>query len=506
LFRQLWEAARDVRRLIKAAQHILIACLLTANVASGAEVTFLFWSDRFSQDFPVHTIVDNRETLVGGAGALAGMIDSLRRDNPNTLVLVAGGEFSGAPVSALTKGRSQVEILNRLGIDAMVPGEHEFDYGWKSLQEVMRGAKFKVLLANVMDVQSGSPLFESDTVMELSDARVGIIGLIDPEFKNAVMHEGVLDIEGFKPVAYAAEFVSRRREDCDLLVALSYLGWAADSALAAEVKGLDIIISGKGGESLTEPRVINDVLIVRARPYGRQLGVLKVTVDTEKGGVFTYEGELLPVAPGSSPLDAKLDKFARKLEKKHTRVLDRKIGTLNTDWTLETDEPCNLAQWVADRMLEDTPLAALAVINAGSLRQGLPRGPISEKDIWEICPYDYPIVIFQIAGSEMIGILKRQISGRDEFITWSGLKLWAENGELRDVFIGGNPLNWREDYAVVATGFFWDNLDKYLHLSREGRPSFYLPGANQREILIKAVENQRIISSPLDDRWSVKQP
>jgi 2',3'-cyclic-nucleotide 2'-phosphodiesterase (5'-nucleotidase family) len=370
----------------------------------------------------------------------------------------------------------------------------------------MQGAKFKVLLANVTDVQSGSQLFESDTVMELPGARVGIIGLLDPDFKNAVMREGVLDIEGFKPVAYAAEFVSRRREDCNLLVALSYLGWAADSALATEVKGLDIIISGKGGESLTEPRVVNGVLIVRARSYGMRLGILKVTTDTEKGGVFTSECTLLPIMKSSAPINAKLEKFARTLEKKHTKVLDRKIGTLHTDWILETDEPCNLAQWVADRMLEFTPLAALAVINAGSLRQGLPQGPISEKDIWKICPYDYPIVIFQITGREIIEVLKRQISGRDEFITWSGLKVWAENGELRDVFIGGNPLNWREDYAVVATGFFWDNLDNFLHLSREGRPSFYLPGANQREILIKAVENQRIISSQLDDRWSVKQP
>ena len=479
---------------------ILFLCV---NVASALEVTFLFWSDKFSHNIPSSEMVDGKVISFGGVGTLSGMIETLRQENPNSFVLVAGGELGGTAASAFTRGLSQVEILNRLKIDAMVPGEYEFEYGWRNLQEIMSKASFPVLLANILIKKERFPIFPPDTVIETADSKVGIIGLLNPEFGDIVMRESVLELEGFNPVSDVIDFVKRCRENCDLLVALSYMGWEADSILATGINGLDVIISGKGGEPLESPRVINDILLVRARPYGRWLGMLNITVDTENGGVFEYESTVLPVKSGSAPLDRKLEDMAQKVERKYADELNRKLSKLQYDWEIYADRPSNLAQWTADMMLETAPVS-LSVINNNSLKKGLPEGIITEHDMWEICPHEYPLVVFQITGREMIDILKRQVKGMDEFITWGGLTLAAENGELKDVFIAGKPLNWREDYAVVTTGELWGNLEYYLNIWREGRPRFYLPEYNLRDKMIEAVERERIISSELDERWIVR--
>jgi len=474
------------------------------NLSSAVEVTFLFWGDRHSRNLPSHEVIDGAVVEVGGAGALSGMVNALRDDDPRTLVFVTGGEFGGAPISVLTKGVSQVKLLNSIGIDAMIPGEHEYDYGWRSLQEVMAKANFPVLLANVINDETSEPLFVPDTMFILPGVKIGVIGLIDPDFKSAVIRSGVLGIEGYEPAGYVREFVSRRREDCDILVALTCLDWEMDSLLAVESEGLDIIIGRSDRIPSDSPRLVNNVIIARSGADGKWLGRLSIEVDTGGGGIVSHHAAMLHVEPGEVPVDKKVDRLARRLEKKHTKVLNHRIGTLHTDWNLEYDKPSNLAQWAADVMREVSPSAGLAVINHGNFMKGIPAGPILEKDIWEICPYDYPIVVFQISGNELIRILRRQIVASGEFITWSGLILRAEDGELVDARIKGKLLNWRDDYAVVATGYFWDNLEDLLRLSKVDRPHFYLPEANQREIFIKAIESKRIISTPLDDRWIVR--
>jgi len=474
------------------------------NLSSAVEVTFLYWGDRHSRNLPSYEVIDGAMLEVGGAGALSGMVNAMRGDDSRTLVFVAGGEFGGAPISVLTKGVSQVKLLNSIGIDAMTPGEHEYDYGWRSLQEVMAKANFPVLLANVINNETSEPLFVPDTVFILPGIKIGVIGLIDPDFKSAVIRSGVLGIEGFEPAGYVREFVSRRREDCDILVALTCLDWEMDSLLAAGSKGLDIIIGRSDSIPFDSLRVVNDVIIVRSGADGKWLGRLSVEVDTGDGGIVNHHAAMLHVEPDAVPVDKKVDRLARKLEKKHTKILNHRIGTLQADWNLEYDKSCNLAQWAADVMHEVSPSAGLAVINHGNLMKGLPAGPIMEKDIWEICPYDYPIVVFQISGVELITILRRAVVASGEFITWSGLILRAEDGELVDSRINGVPIDWKEDYAVVATGYFWDNLKYLLRLSKVDRPHFYLPEANQREIFIKAIESKRIISTPPDDRWIVR--
>ncbi len=482
---------------------VLILTALCSRLPA-VEVTFLYWSDRHSLNLTRHEVVGDDTITTGGAAVLSGMVNKLRTDDSRTLVMVAGGEFGGSPVSLLTHGLSQVKILNRIGIDAFLPGNNEFDHGWQSLLEVMGEAEFQVLLSNVVRSDNFENLFPPDTVFHLPDVVVGVAGLIYPNFKSSVIRDGIIGIEEIDPIAAVNDFIEKRRETCDLLIVMTYFGWEMDSILAAEVDGLDIIIGGRAEEPLDPPRKVNGTIIVQSGANGQRLGRLVVDVDTSRGGVIGFRNSLLRIVPDAAEPDEKLEKFVHKLEKKHTRHLEENIGVLQTNWNFEIDKPTNLTQFVADVMRSVSPLSQLAVLSNGSLIKGLSRGPIRELDIWEICPYDYPIVVFQISGMELKGIISRQLSSTGEFLTWSGLKVIARGGEIISLRVNDSPVDDFDEFAVLTTGYLWGNLGDYLAIGSVNRPRFYLPETNLRNEIIEAVKTLKIISFDLDDRWKIE--
>jgi 2',3'-cyclic-nucleotide 2'-phosphodiesterase (5'-nucleotidase family) len=222
-----------------------------------------------------------------------------------------------------------------------------------------------------------------------------------------------------------------------------------------------------------------------------------------------FRGELLPVRKGAAEPDPKVSRLVRKQNDQFAKGLDRRIGTLETDWRLNYGRPSNLAQWAADAMLlgvrrHISDQIHLAVINEGNLRKELSRGPILERDIWEICPFENPVVVFQVTAEEL-GQSVHFLSERPaEFMTWAGLKVKFENGHITAFSVGGIPVRPQEQFTVAASGYVWQHLDSYLGLSQSDRPNFYLPGITQRDLLIEAVVSDKVISTPLDDRWDVR--
>jgi len=86
------------------------------------------------------------------------------------------------------------------------------------------------------------------------------------------------------------------------------------------------------------------------------------------------------------------------------------------------------------------------------------------------------------------------------------LKLVISDGEIKTLTISGRPITELDEFSVITTGYLWENLFTYLGIYPfpEKRPHIYLPNINLRDILIEAVEKQKLISTPLDDRWVVE--
>ena len=229
----------------------VIAALMAAVFMAGCcqerkPLQIIVTNDSHSQVMPLHG--------KGGFEARMWLIDSLREENPNTLLLDAGDIFQGTPYFNEFKGRVEVEAYNLMGYDAMTLGNHEFDNGLDTLAARIGEMDFPVVCANY-DV-TGTPLeglVKPYTVIEGGGWRVGVFGLgVNPE--GLILQNCFGDIKYIDPIEAARKCVRtlREKERCDAVILLSHLGYedenetgnVADVDVVAATEGIDVILGG----------------------------------------------------------------------------------------------------------------------------------------------------------------------------------------------------------------------------------------------------------------------
>ncbi|MCX5893818.1 MAG: CapA family protein, partial [Deltaproteobacteria bacterium] len=131
--------------------------------------------------------------LLGGAAYLAGAVDRRRNERP-TLLLAAGDMIQGHNWANLFHGKSSIELMNAMGFDALVVGNHEFDFGQQVLQERIKAARFAVLGANV----KGLPWLKPYVIKTIGGIRVAIIGVVTADTPTTTNPRNVAGLQ-FSP-------------------------------------------------------------------------------------------------------------------------------------------------------------------------------------------------------------------------------------------------------------------------------------------------------------------
>lgn len=225
-------------------------------------------NDTHSQIEPINPHSSNRERA-GKAGYLrrAGLVDMLRADHPDMLLLDCGDFSQGSTYYNLYKGEVEVRLMNAMGYDAATIGNHEFDFGLDNMARLFRMAQFPILCCNY-DF-AGTPLeglVKPAAVVERDGVRIGLLGVC-PRLEGLVQaanYEGV----GYRDPVASAQSVAdslRRVEGCDLIIALSHLGWDAglsddmcDQRFIAATRGIDLVVGGHSHTYFEEPRYVEN--------------------------------------------------------------------------------------------------------------------------------------------------------------------------------------------------------------------------------------------------------
>ncbi|CUS83511.1 Calcineurin-like phosphoesterase [Candidatus Kryptonium thompsonii] len=280
------------RLLLTFLVFVLSQILLSQNLE---KILILHWNDFHSQNVPMRSICSDTPCYVGGTANLLGLINKFRTEEKNVLVLNAGDDFQGTPISSLTKGRSQIELMNLINPDAMTLGNHEFDYGRDALEENLKLAKFKVICANLWDKRKGNLFTKPYTVKNLGKAKVGVIGLTTPELFKLSLRENLKDLELLDIEKVTRQYINelKTKEKVDLIIALTHLGVQADSLLAVKFPEIKIIIGGHSHTVLKEPKIVNGVIICQAGSRGEYLGYLEAMIDVDGDSVYSYKGKLI---------------------------------------------------------------------------------------------------------------------------------------------------------------------------------------------------------------------
>ncbi len=290
-----------------------------------------------------------------GLAKLATLIDAARRDNPACLLIDVGDTIQGSPVSTVYQqyvrnGRlplglkapeggfpsdPMMLVMNHLRYDAMVLGNHEFNFGLKVLDRARADARFPWLSANTeTDPGSGRKPFAPYIVKIVEGVKVAVVGIttpLIPQWEEPAHYTGMRFLPGREVAArVVAELQSRERPD--IIVAAIHAGLGGDerenmvSQIASEVSGIDAIVFGHSHQQLAEKR-IGDVLLMQPKNWGISLGRIDFELERQDGRwkIAGKSSRLVPVTADTPP-DAQVLALARPYHEAAERYLNTPVA------------------------------------------------------------------------------------------------------------------------------------------------------------------------------------
>ncbi|WP_163518111.1 bifunctional metallophosphatase/5'-nucleotidase [Gelidibacter japonicus] len=264
--------------------------------SSLKKITILHTNDVHSHIDPFGP-QDGRNPNQGGVARRASLIEGIRAENPNTLLLDAGDIFQGTPYFNYYGGELEFKLMSMLKYDAATIGNHDFDNGLEGLYAQLPHAKFDFISANydfsntIMDTHT-----KPYKVFVKNGIKIGVFGL-------GIQLEGLVDKNMYKETVYLdpveiAQDMSRilkENEKCDLIICLSHLGYnyrnntdkPSDLSLAAATKDIDLIIGGHTHTFLKKPTIVKNsmgqnVLVNQVGCFGINLGKIDFYFDSAK--------------------------------------------------------------------------------------------------------------------------------------------------------------------------------------------------------------------------------
>ncbi len=268
------------------------------------QITILHTNDVHSHidAFPA---TDTRNPNMGGVSRRASLIETIRKNNPNVLLVDAGDVFQGTPYFNYYGGELEFKLMSMMKYDLATMGNHDFDNGIDGFNAQLPNANFEFVSANydfkntVLDT-----IVKPYKIFNKSGIKIGIFGL-GIELQGLVDKKHYKETKYLNPVETAQEMTRILREEkkCDLVICLSHLGYQyrndaekiSDLKLAEKTKDIDLIIGGHTHTFLEKPTVVKnlegkEVLVNQVGCYGINLGRID----------FYFENKKQKIAQGKS--------------------------------------------------------------------------------------------------------------------------------------------------------------------------------------------------------------
>lgn len=473
----------------------LLVAAQSARVVGPRTVTILHFND-------VYEITPVAAGTSGGLARVATLRAALRRSVPG-LVTVLGGDFYSPSAMGLAvvdgqrlAGRQMVSVLNRVGLDWAVLGNHEFDIRESEFLQRINESRFGYVTTNVSD--SAGRLFPRavrHAILRIRTpaglVRLGVIGLtIDDNRPAWVRFEN--------PVVAAQREVALIRDSVDAIVALTHLTLAQDQQLAESVPDIALILGGHEHENYELRRGPRFTPIVKADANVRT--VVTVTLSFSRRGtrpnasvrfipVDTTIREHPAVAREVAGWVARADSAYRAegLEPRATvatlpAALDGREAVVRT-------RDGELTTIIATALRTEVPGAEIGLMNGGSIRidDVLPVGRVTQYDVIRVLPFGG-----KVSGTTLSGALLQRVLDQGELNRGSGGYLHAV-GVTRDAarwLVAGQPIDPARRYTVATTDFLLTGRERGLAYLAPNNPDMG-PITEYRDIRMVVIDELR---------------
>lgn len=399
---------------------------------------------------------------VGGYARMASYIKEVRREKKEQVLFLDNGDtFHGTYPVVQTKGKILPSLLNKLDLDGMT-AHWDFAYGPEVFKSLIEELNYPMLAINTFYEANDELVFPPYLIKEVNNLKIGVIGIaatIVDKVMPKHFSEGIYFTMGNEELPrYIKEL--KEEQEVDLVVVLSHLGFPQEIKLAGEVDGIDVLLSGHTHNRVYEPAIVNEALIIQSGCHGSFLGRLDLTIEDKKIVDYNHELVLLDEAIEEDKemkehIDEKMAPYREQLD----QVIGKTATNLDRSGVLESTMDNLLLQSMLDYSKAD-----MAFSNGWRYGAPIPKGQITEKDLWNIIPVNPPISQTILTGREVWEMLEEnlentfsknpyeQMGGYVKRSMGINLYFKFENPygqRIQELFVGDEKIQMDKEYKVV---------------------------------------------------------
>ena len=478
-----------------------IACAETAEKPlPSKDILVLFTSD-------VHCGVDQNFGYVG----LKAIKDTAEAAGDNVLLVDDGDAIQGEPIGTFTKGEAIINLMNAVGYDVAIPGNHEFDYGMDRFLELTKKANFPYISCNFN--KEGELVFDPYIIKEVDGVKVAFVGVTTPKtlttstpryFQNEdgeYIYGFLQDETGETLYSAIQQSVDdARAEGADYVILIAHLGNEAEvipytyADVLEHTNGIDALLDGHSHDTDKVVMKNKDGDDVIRQACGTKLeGVGWLRISAEDGsldtGMYSWSSnvsaaKLLGI---ENELTAEIEQATGELNEKLSKVVATSASDLIIHDPVLKDnngkpirivrsQETNLGDLCADAY-RDQSGADIAVLNGGGIRVPLPKGDITQNDVLKVHPFGNALTVIEVTGQQVLDALEwgaHAIPGENGgFLQVSGLTYeihadvessctFDEDGmftgitgdyRVQNVMVGGEPLDLEKTYTLASVDY-----------------------------------------------------
>lgn len=487
-----------------------------------------------------------------GFAAQKTIIDRVRAEvekNGGSVILLNAGDFNtGVPESDMLTAEPDIKAFNLMGYEATTLGNHEFDNPLQVLDMQESWANFPFLSANVINDKTGKPLVKPYTVLDKQGLKIAVVGLTTEDTAKLGNPEYLANNVTFKDPTETAKSTIKELDETvkpDLKFALTHMGYYYDAQHGFNAPGdvslarnlpkgaFNVIIGGHSHDPVCvdekgvwikdyqptqacKPDFQNGSWIMQAYEWGKYVG--RADFEFKNGELKLVNYRLIPVnlkhkvtnAEGKTeyvlfgeeiPQDPEMQKLLQTYQDKGSELLNQKVGEshgkLEGDRTIIRFEQTNLGHLIAEAQRQKVK-ADVGIMNSGGVRDSLPSGDITYKDVLKVHPFGNQVSSVELNGQELLDYLnvvalKEVDSGA--YAQYSGISMVVDRkaGKVENVKIQGKPLDLKKIYRVSLPSYNAAGGDGYPKLTKN--PTYVNSGFIDADVLKEFLQKNSPINA-----------
>ena len=447
---------------------VSVTMLAGAAFAEPTKITFLHFND-------LDRIAPQKAK--GGFAPLMTLLEAERARADHSITTFGGDLISPSVMSGLTKGTQMVELMNAVGMDVAVVGNHEFDFGPQVAAARIGESKFPWLGTNVLDV-NGNPALGTVRyhMMEAGGFKVGFFGMVTTETPDLSSPGKAIQFADLVETAKKA-VADLKEQGAEIIVGINHIDFADDRRLAAEVPGIHVLLGGHDHKPVN--MVENKVTFAQSGSQGHYLSVVNLEVEwVEKRGKKRLE--ILPTWTALTTRGIAAQPAIKEIVDGHMNKLDQELNVEigSTDTPLDTQrstvrsKESAFASLIADALRAETK-ADIGMTNGGGIRGDRiydAGTKLTRKDVLSELPFGNVTVKLELSGAQLWDAVEHAVSkvedGAGRFSHYSGMTMvydpsQAVGSRVQSITVAGKPLDKAKMYTLATNDYVANGGDGF---------------------------------------------